>query len=166
MADDEVVDAQPTMIKPSELTSVSARSFPGKIPLDYAYTAGIGGRKFFGDLAEGKLSGTWCEEREAVLIPPAHFCESGMHTMDPEQDARELDASSGYVVAATQVFEDRAGNLLDEPIWIAQVQFPGALGCLFGRLLVSNDQDIEAGMNVALVATDKVGGEHVCFKPV
>ncbi len=166
MRDDEVVDQEPVMVKPSEMTSVSAKSFPGKIPLDYAYTAGIGGRKFYEDLAKGKLTGTWSEDREAVLIPPSHFCEASLHTMDPNEDARELDPASGFVIAATQVFEDRAGNLLDQPVWIVQVQFAGALGTLFGRLVDVEDDDVEAGMNVALVPTDQVGPEHIRFRPV
>ena len=41
-------DAEPEEIKPAELTTVTARSFPGRIPLDYAYTAGLGGRRFPG----------------------------------------------------------------------------------------------------------------------
>jgi uncharacterized OB-fold protein len=165
MKEGEVVDVEPTMVKPSEITTVSAKSFPGKIPLDYAYTAGIGGHKFYDDLAKGKLSGTWCEEREAVLIPPASFCEEGMHELSPTDDAHEIDPESGYVVAATQVFEDRAGHTLEEPVWIVQVQFPGAVGCLFGRLIDADEDEVEIGMNVVLVATDKVGPEHICFKP-
>ena len=166
MVEGEVVEVEPIMCKPSELTTVSAKSFPGKIPLDYAYTAGIGGHKFYDDLAKGKLSGTWCEEREAILIPPAHFCESGMHSMDPNEEARELDPASGYVLSATQVFEDRAGHMLDEPVWVVQVQYPEAVGTLFGRLIDVDEDEVEIGMNVALVATDKVGPEHIAFRPV
>jgi uncharacterized OB-fold protein len=165
MKDDEVVEVEPLMVKPSELTTVSAKSWPGKIPLDYAYTAGIGGHRFYDDLAQGKLSGTWCDELEAVLIPPSSFCENGMHALDPNEDARELDPESGYVIAATQVFEDRAGHPLDEPVWIVQVQFPEAVGSLFGRLIDVDDDEVDIGMNVALVATDKVGPEHICFRP-
>ena len=166
MKDGEVVEVEPIMVKPSELTNISAKSFPGKIPLDYAYTAGIGGRKFYEDLAQGKLSGTWNDEREVVMIPPTHFCETGMHTLDPQGDARELDPESGYVVAATQVFEDRAGHTLDEPVWIVQVEFHDAYGTLFGRLIDVDEDEIEIGMGVALVATDKVGPEHICFRPI
>ncbi|MBN2491254.1 MAG: thiolase domain-containing protein [Planctomycetes bacterium] len=155
----------PVPIKPCEITSVSARAFAGKIPLDYAYTAGLGGRRFYEDLARGKLSGTRCRECEVVVVPPAAFCETCMQALDPNQDAVELDPEAGQVVAVTQVFEDRKGHLLDTPVYIAQVTFEGAEGSVFGRLDVKNPEDVEIGMRVKLAASKKVGPEHVVFKP-
>lgn len=165
-ANEEPGDVTPIPIKPVELNAVTAQSFAGKIPLDYDYTAGLGGRKFYQDLAKGKLTGTHCGETGAVMIPPAAFCEIGMHTLDPEADGRELDPKSGRVIAVTEVFEDRAGELLDEPVLIAQVEFDDAQGSLFGRLLVDDEEELLIGMPVELVATDKVGPEHVAFKPL
>jgi len=156
---------EPVPVKPCELTAVSTKSFPGRIPLDYAYTAGLGGRKFFEDLAEGKLTGTYCDRTESVLVPPAAFCEIGLHALDPNNQGREIDPQSGHVVAATQVFEDRKGRLLDEPVWIVQVEFFGTIGSLFGRLEVGPDDDIDIGMPVELMATEKVGPDHVVFRP-
>ena len=158
--------AEPVAVKPVELTSVTAGSFPGKIPLDYAYTAGIGGRKFFEDLAQGKLSGTYCPTRDEVLIPPASFCEEGLHALDPVNDAIELDPAAGHVTAATLVFEDRKGHELDVPVWIVQVEFDGATGSLFGRLEIDVEDEVVIGMPVKLVATDLVGPEHVAFQPI
>jgi acetyl-CoA C-acetyltransferase len=166
MTEDEEVELEITPVKPTEITTVTAKSCPGKIPLDYAYTAGLGGHRFYEDLAQGRLSGTWSEEREAVVIPPAGFCEVSMTSTDFEEDLVELEPDSGIVVAATKVFEDRAGHELAEPVWIVQVAFPGAFGTLFGRLAVEDDGEVEVGMNVRLVATDKVGPEHVRFAPV
>jgi acetyl-CoA C-acetyltransferase len=164
--EEEKAIGEPVPVKPCELTTVTARSFPGRIPLDYAYTAGLGGRKFFEDLAEGKLTGTYCDRTESVMVPPAAFCEIGLHALDPEKQGQEIDPKSGHVVAATQVFEDRKGRLLDEPVWIVQVEFFGAIGSLFGRLEVGPDDDIDIGMPVELVPTEKVGPNHVVFRPV
>ncbi|MFH1464743.1 MAG: thiolase domain-containing protein [Pseudomonadota bacterium] len=166
MGEDEEVEVELVPVKPSEITTVSAKSFPGKIPLDYAYTAGLAGHRFYDDLAQGKLSGTWSDEREAVVIPPAAFCEASMTTTDFEEDLVELDPTSGVVVAATKVFEDRAGHELAEPVWIVQVAFIDAYGSLFGRLVVEDDDEVEVGMSVRLVATVEVGPEHVRFAPV
>jgi acetyl-CoA C-acetyltransferase len=163
---EEDATAEPVAVKPVELTSATAGSFPGKIPLDYAYTAGIGGRKFFEDLAQGKLSGTYCTTRDEVLIPPASFCEEGLHALDPVNDAIELDPAAGHVTAATLVFEDRKGHELDVPVWIVQVEFDGATGSLFGRLQIDVDDEVVIGMPVKLVATDLVGPEHVAFQPI
>ncbi|MFH2071394.1 MAG: hypothetical protein ABIJ75_00925, partial [Actinomycetota bacterium] len=67
------------------------------------------------------------------------------------------------VVAATLVFEDRWGHLLDEPAWVVQVEFPEAFGSLFGRIEAEQGTVVVAGMPVRLEATEQVGPEHVRF---
>jgi uncharacterized OB-fold protein len=156
---------EPVEVKPAELTSVSAGSFPGKIPLDYAYTAGLGGRRFYTDLAAGKLSGTVCDECTEVLVPPSAFCERCLSTLDPEAAAAELDPASGVVAAATLVFEDRKGHPLDDPVWVVQVEFPDATGSILGKMSYEGVR-VSAGMPVVLAATDAVGPEHVEFVPL
>jgi uncharacterized OB-fold protein len=154
------------MVKPEELTRATAGSARGRIPLDYAYTAGLGGHRFYTDLAEGKLSGTWCPECEVLMIPPAGFCEECLEVLDPEAQARPVDAGSGVVTAATLVFEDRAGRPLEVPVWVVQVEFPDAVGSLLGRLLTDPEDEVPLGLPVELVATREVGPEHVAFRAV
>ncbi len=153
-------------VKPVELTACTAKAFPGRIPLDYAYTAGLGGRRFYEDLAQGKLSGTYCKQCDEVLLPPTSFCEDCLQPLDPVADARELEPDAGHVEAITRVYENRKGELLDKPVLIVQVEYPGAEGTLFGRLLAEDDDVLFVGMPVELVATAEVGPEHVCFKPI
>jgi len=157
--------AEPIEIKPVEITSVSAGSVPGRIPLDYAYTVGIGGKRFYADLAAGKLSGTACDECAEVLVPPAAFCEGCLTTLDPEAAAVDLDPASGVVAAATLVFEDRRGDTLDEPVWVVQVEFPEVIGSVFGKMAYAGVR-VSAGIPVAIVATAGVGPEHVTFTPL
>jgi acetyl-CoA C-acetyltransferase len=164
VAEDADVDAEIVPVKPEELTSVSAGSFPGKIPLDYAYTAGIGGKRFYADLAAGKMSATECPECGQKLVPSTSFCELCMRTLDPEDDAVELDPASGVVVAATLVFEDRMGTELKEPVWVVQVEFPDAQGSVFGRLTVPERTAVVAGTPVKVTATKEVGPQHVAFE--
>ncbi len=154
------------MIKPAELNRATAKSIGGRIPLDYAYTAGLGGGRFYTDLAEGKLSGTWCPECEVLLVPPTGFCEECLETLDPAAQARPVDAGSGVVTAATLVFEDRMGHPLDVPVWVVQVEFPDAVGSVIGRLLIEPEDEVPLGLPVELVATKEVGPEHVAFRAV
>lgn len=156
----------PVRIKPVELDTQSARAFPGRIPMRYLYTAGIGGSRFYQDLAKGKLSGTYCSHCESLHIPPTAFCEFGMMTLDPDKDAETVDPKSGIVVSSTTVFEDRRGHPLPRPEVVVQVAFPGTVGTLFGKLDVANLAVTGEGMRVQLVATKKTGPEHVTFKPV
>lgn len=160
----EDVDAEIVPVKPEGLTSVSAGSFPGKIPLDYVYTMGLGGKRFYGDLAVGKLSATECPECRQKLVPPAAFCELCLRSLDPDGDGVEVDPASGVVVAATLVFEDRKGRLLDQPVWVVQVEFPDAEGSLFGRITVPDGTPVVAGMPVRVTATEEVGPQHVAFE--
>jgi len=149
-------------VKPSELTRQTAGSMPGKIPLEYAYTTGLGGKRFYTDLAEGKLSATECPECLQALVPASAFCEMCMRTLEPG-DATEIDAASGVIAAATLVFEDRYGHVMDEPVWVVQVEFPDAVGSLFGKIEAEPGTVIGAGMPVRLEATSEVGPEHVRF---
>jgi uncharacterized OB-fold protein len=164
--DEGTGEAEAVMIKPEELTRATARAVTGRIPLDYAYTAGLGGRRFYTDLAQGKLSGTWCPECEVTLIPPTAFCEECLETFDPEAQARPVDAGSGVVTAATLVFEDRMGHTLDVPVWVVQVEFPDAIGSVIGRLLTEPEDEVPLGLPVELVPTTEVGPEHVAFRAV
>jgi acetyl-CoA C-acetyltransferase len=165
---DAPIIVEPRPVKPVELDSVTAKSFPGRIPLDYAYTAGLGGRRFYEDLAKGQLTGTYCEECDTLHVPPAAFCEETMRPLDPQGQARTIEVSAGQVSAVTMVFEDRQGHTLDEPVFIVQVEFPGTTGSVIGRLVVDDaDVDtIEPGMPVELVPATAVGPEHVTFRPV
>ena len=156
----------PVRIKAVELDSVTAQSFPGRIPMKYIYTAGIGGSKFYKDLAKGKLTGTMCSHCGVPHIPATAFCEFGMVSLDPNKNAKAINPKLGYVVSSTAVYEDRAGHPLTKPQVVVQVAFPGAMGTVFGRLDVKDPASVNEGMRVQLVASKKTGPEHVMFKPV
>ena len=156
----------PVPIKPVPLTSETAGSFPGQIPMSYAYSAGLGGKRFYQDLAKGKVSGTWCSDCEAAHLPASGYCEHSMATLDPEQDAKEIDPKSGVVVAFTEVQEDRSGNMLQKPETVVQVAFDDSIGTIIGRVRLEEDQEVHLGLGVELVPTADVGPEHVLFRPL
>jgi len=160
----ERASTQVKQIKPVEIDTLSAKAFPGKIPLEYVYTAGLGGSRFFEDLAKGKLSGTWCPNCEAVHIPPSSFCEFGMIPLDVDKGAKAVNPASGVIRSFTEVREDRAGHLLDRPVVVVQVAFPETVGSLFGILDLAKDEEPALGMPVELVKSAKVGPEHIHFR--
>lgn len=149
-------------IKPVELTRATAGATGGKIPLAYAYTAGIGGKRFYADLAGGRLSATECPECRQALVPPSGFCELCLRTLDPDSAAVDI-GPEGVVAAATLVFEDRYGHELDDPVWVVQVEFADAVGSLFGKVHAEPGTVVAAGTPVVLEKTDQVGPEHVRF---
>lgn len=160
----EKTSTKTKQIKPVELDAQSAKAFPGKIPLNYVYTAGIGGTRFYEDLAKGKLSGTYCPSCDAVHIPASSFCEFGVIKLEVDKDARVINPGSGVVRSFTEVHEDRSGHLLDKPIYVAQVVFPGTVGSIFGLVELAKGEHLEIGTPVQLVKTSKVGPEHIKFK--
>jgi acetyl-CoA C-acetyltransferase len=164
---EKVADPTPVQIKPIELDAKTAESFDGKIPMNYIYTTGIGGKKFYKDLTQGKLSGTYCEHCDTVHVPPTSFCEFALKSLDPEKNAKTINAKAGIVTSFTVCHEDRAGNPLDTPEVVVQVSFPGADGTVFGRLQLGKDDTIDLGMPVELVKTTakNTGPEFVFFKP-
>jgi acetyl-CoA C-acetyltransferase len=165
MAPGEDVPFTPVRIKPVEVNSRTAKAFPGKIPMSYKYTAGVGGSRFYKDLAEGRLSGTACPKCGAVLLPSASYCEDCMVTLDPDANARVIPADQGLVASYTTVFEDRSGHVLAKPVVAVQVVFPGTRGSLFG--ILEGDEEPEIGLNVRLLKAGKVTGpESVRFAPV
>jgi len=157
---------EPVRIKPVELDSTTALSFPGKIPLSYRYTAGLGGIKFYQDLARGKLSASKCPQCGQVMIPPAGFCESCLTSFEPGRNAKALDPRAGRVASYTVMHEDRSGHLLDKPQIVVQVVFPEVRGSIFGRLQATDPAKVSVGMPVELVRGKKnQGPEGVWFKP-
>jgi acetyl-CoA C-acetyltransferase len=153
-------------IKPVEINTLTAKSFPGRIPMAYLYTTGVAGARFYEDLAKGKLSGTYCSHCEVTHLPPTSFCEFGMLSLDPDKDAKPVDPKKGAVVSHTTVYEDRAGHPLDKPQVVVQVAFEDAMGTIFGKLDVKDPDSVSEGLAVELVASAKAGPEHVTFKSV
>ena len=160
--------------KATELDSITAKPFSGKIPLNYRYTVGLSGEKFYSDLAKGKLSGTLDKETGTVFLPPAAFNEETMTLLDPQKDAKAI-TPRGVVVSCTTVHEDRAGEPLAEPRVLVQVAFPDTDGSVFGFLDIAKVENVHLGMPVRLVkSTPKkakggkgklVGPQDVIFKP-
>jgi uncharacterized OB-fold protein len=154
-----------TPVKPVEINAATAQAKAGKIPLTYKYTAGIAGTKFYKDLAAGKLTGTYAPAVDAVLVPPAMFDEHAMELLDPEKNARALDPNSGVIESFTIVFEDRQGELLDDPATIVQVRFPGTIGSVFGRLEAKVGAEFGEGTPVKLAKRRKITGpDEVVFQ--
>ncbi len=166
LKDGEKADIEPVQIKPVELTSDTALSFPGKIPMAYIYTLGKGGSAFFEGLKKGKIVGTWCEQCGATILPATAFCEGCMESLDPEKDAREVDPASGFVSSFTVVHEDRSGELLSKPEVVVQVAFPDAVGSVIGKLKVDDALEVYQGMPVRLIKSKAVGAANVVFEPL
>ncbi len=147
-----------------ELNSVTAKAFPGEIPLKYIYTAGQGGELFYQGLKKGKLYGAWCESCGTVHLPPLPFCDRSMSWIDLSKNKRELE-NIGRLISLTVAHFDRSGAPLEDPVVIGQVAFNGSEDTLFGRVDVHPD-DVYLWMPVRIKLDGKVDPSAIVFEPL
>lgn len=113
--------------------------------VDYIYTTGIAGERFFTALQdEGRILAVHCPVCKVNQLPPRMFCESCFTKLS---DYVEVPLE-GRVAAVTAVHVDRLGRPLKTAEVYAFVTFRGVeKGGLIHRLLVS-PETAKAGMAV------------------
>src|SRR2546428_2342681 len=116
------------------ITNVSqARVWRGTMPVQYLYTAGVAGERFFQTLRrKGVFAVTTCAECQVTYLPPRLYCERCFADLS---EAWAEVAPSGRVHTYTVVHEDQDGRPLDPPQVVAFVRIDGTSGGLVGRLL-------------------------------
>lgn len=115
--------------------------------VDYIYTSGIAGEKFFATLRdEGRILAVRCPVCKVNQLPPRMFCESCFSKLADYVDV----PLEGTIAAVTLMHVDRLGSALDPPEAFAFVTFRGVeKGGLIHRLLVPPDK-AKAGMPVRI----------------
>ncbi len=113
--------------------------------VDYVYTSGIAGERFFTALRdEGRILATRCPACKVSYLPPRMFCERCFTELTDYADV----GLEGKVRSFTVARLDRRSQVLPQPQVYAFVTFPGiAAGGLIHRLLVA-PEDAKVGMNV------------------
>lgn len=133
--------------------NIDTRLWPGEIPLQSLYTAGVGGQIFFRALKErGELVGTRCESCKEVYVPARVFCErcfaelTEAVTVQPE----------GTLASVTFSYLDRNAQRLEKPQVLALVQLEGASTLFLHRLLdVHEPSQVKLGVRVRAVIKPK-----------
>src|SRR2546425_3194966 len=116
------------------ITNVSqARVWHGTMPVQYLYTAGVAGERFFQTLRrKGVFAVTTCAECQVTYLPPRLYCERCFTDLS---EAWAEVAPSGRVHTYTVVHEDQDGRPLDPPQVVAFVRIDGTSGGVHGGLL-------------------------------
>jgi len=96
------------------LTNIDeARVWHGTMPVQYLYTAGVAGERFFQTLRrKGVFAVTTCAECQVTYLPPRLYCERCFADLS---EAWAEVAPSGRVHTYTVVHEDQDGRPLDPP---------------------------------------------------
>ncbi len=105
--------------------------------VDYIYTSGIAGERFFRALRdEGRILAVHCPVCKTNQLPPRMFCEGCFTELTEYVDV----PAEGRVAAVTVARVDKRGKPLPAPEVYAFVTFKGIQeGGLIHRLLVSPD---------------------------
>lgn len=125
------------------------RRWPGTMPVQYLYTAGVAGERFFQTLRRrGRLAVTRCAECQFTYLPPRIYCEQCFADLS---DSWADVAPKGRVHTYTVVHVDRNGQRLPTPEIIAFIRIEGSDGGLVGRLLDVLPSEVRVDMPVAAV---------------
>jgi uncharacterized OB-fold protein len=125
----------------------SLGSFGGAIPVNYQYTLGIGGDRFFrAVMNKGEFIASKCSECGSAYIYPLTYCEECFREID-EHVAIGL---TGELYSYTLCHYDYRGERLSKPEMIGYVIFPGIDGGIIHRLDI-DEVDIYLGMPVTAV---------------
>jgi uncharacterized OB-fold protein len=116
------------------------------MPVQYLYTAGVAGERFFQTLkTRGVFCATTCPQCRITYLPPRLYCE---HCFADLSDTWSEVAPQGRVHSYTIVHQGQDGQPLKVPQIIAFVRIDGSDGGLTGRLLHIQSQDVRLEMLV------------------
>ncbi len=144
------------------------RTWPGTIPVEYVYTAGVAGEAYLRAIKErGCLAASTCPDCNIDYLPPRLYCERCFAKTDEPRDV----AARGVVETFTVAHRDLDGRPLEPPVIYAFVRIAGTAGGLIHRLGDVEPGDVHIGLEVEAVfrpPAERVGSildiEH--FKPV
>lgn len=129
--------------------TTDATSWPGRIPMNYLYTAGRGAEEFFTTLKEkGQFVGSRCGVCNKVYVPVSIFCEACFERIE----GNRVDlANRGTVHTFTVCHETYNERHKPEPSVVAAIQIDGTDSVLFHRLGELDPGQCRIGMPVEAV---------------
>ncbi len=137
----------------------------GEIPVEFLYTAGIAGERFYRELKDsGKIVGSKCSSCKSIYLPPRIYCE---RCFTESEEFIEIK-TPGEVYTYCIIKYDNEGNKLEKEEIYAFVRFPGVTGGLIHRLGEVSPEEVNIGMKVEPLFKEKRVGDIddiIYFKP-
>ncbi|MCK4818031.1 Zn-ribbon domain-containing OB-fold protein [bacterium] len=139
----------------------------GDISIDYKWSLGKAGTKFFKELRDNKkIFGAKCERCARVFTPPRIFCENCFQ----ETEFVELGTTGEILTYAFSYLSQDAKSYMDKPKILIHVKLDGTTDGGLLHLLDEVDlKDVEIGMRVEAVFAEKRQGDLFdirYFKPI
>lgn len=122
-------------------------NFGGSIPVNYQYTPGIGGNRFFRAIIDkGEFIVSKCSRCGIMYIYPMNYCEDCFSEINEYVGI----GLTGELYTYTLSYYDYRGEKHPEPEMMGCVIFPGIGGGIIHRLKI-DEMDIYTGMPVTAV---------------
>lgn len=127
----------------------------GKIQIDYKWSLGKAGERFFTEIKENKrIMGTKCRRCCRVLVPPRIFCEECF-----VEDMIWVEVQpTGRLVTFGESYFSTDGKRLKEPWMLGIVRLDGSNGGLIHFLGECRPEDLKIGMPMEIVFKDEREG--------
>lgn len=124
----------------------------GEIPVNYVYTYGLAGEKFFRTIKDkGTFLGTNCAVCDITYVPPKIYCDRCFAKLE-----RYIDVGTvGFIESFTISFKNMDGSDKDRPRILAMIKIAGTDGGLIHYLVGIPPDDIALGMPVQAVFKPK-----------
>lgn len=120
----------------------------GHIPVNYVYTYGQAGEKFFRAVKDkGTFLATYCSACDVSYVPPKIYCDRCFAKIDQYIDV----GTEGFVESFTISFKHLDGTDRREPRILAMIRIDGTDGGLIHYLVGIDPEDIAIGLRVRAV---------------
>lgn len=136
-----------------KITNTTKPTFwEGRIPVNYVYTYGHAGEKFFRAVKDkGTFLATYCAQCDVSYVPPKIYCDRCFAKLD-----RYIDVgTTGYIESFTVTFRNMDGSRKKEPRILAMIRIDGTDGGLIHYIDGIDPEDIALGMPVQAVFKPK-----------
>jgi hypothetical protein len=120
----------------------------GKIPMNYIYTAGRAGEKFFRALMKGKITGAKCTECGILYVPPRIYCEKCFARLEDNYVDVGLRGTVHTFVQSHEAFD---GSRKEKSSIVAMIRIDETQGGLYHWLGEVDFDKVHIGMPVEAV---------------
>lgn len=136
-----------------KITNTTKLTFwEGGIPVNYVYTYGLAGEKFFRAVKDkGTFLATYCAECDVSYVPPKIYCDRCFAELDKYIDV----GTTGFIESFTVSFKNMNGGDKDVPRIVAMIRVDGTDGGLIHYIEGIDPEDICIGMPVEAVFKPK-----------
>jgi uncharacterized OB-fold protein len=126
-------------------------SWKGSIQVEYLYTSGIAGEKFFREIKDKeRLVGSACPKCKITYLPPRLYCEQCFKTLEKWVPIPK----KGTIYTYTISYSDINGKTVKEPVILAVINFKGVKGGIIHKIEEIKPADLKIGLHVVPVFED------------